>query len=83
MHRLAIRDLDGLPPGYGSNLRDLGRWYDESNAYFRFVFRHRPNYVAVDVDDPESLRALARRCGAPNYVWSAANVGRYNHSSTA
>jgi len=72
--RLTARDVEGLPPGRGAATDELLEWYAGVNAYLRFAFRWRPNYAHVDVDDPRSLRALAARCGAAGYRFSALNA---------
>lgn len=76
--RLAQRDLEGLPRGVGRNETELAEWYLGANAYLRFAFAHRRNYVRVDVDNPASLRNLEAFCGAdartPPYKWTAINA---------
>ena len=71
--RLAVRDVEGLPPGRGRTEEELARWYAGTNAYLQFAFRWRPNYVRVNVDDRDSLAALAALCGADGYNFTALN----------
>ena len=78
--RLRTRDIEGLPPGHPRNDKELGRWYEDSNAYFAFVFRHRANYALIDVDNPASLRELTTRCNA-SYTFVPKNAGRYAHAT--
>ena len=72
--RLSTRDLEGLPPGRGRTAEELARWYEGVNAYLRFAFTDRPNYIRVNVDDNVSLAGLARFCGREGHVFVAANV---------
>ena len=72
--RLAVPDVEGLPPGRGAADDELAAWYAGLNAYLRFAFRWRPNYARVDVDDPRSLQALAARCGAKDYSFKHLNA---------
>ena len=72
--RLSTRDLEGLPPGRGRTAEELARWYEGVNAYLRFAFTDRPNYIRVNVDDNVSLAGLARFCGREDHLFAAANV---------
>ncbi len=78
--RIAQRDLEGLPRGVGTRDADLGDWYEGVNSYLRFAFAHRPNYIAVDVDNAGSLRALEDYCGttATPYNWTVVNANHAN-----
>jgi hypothetical protein len=76
--RLTTRDMDGLPAGRGGTSTELGEWYEGVNAYLRFAFRWRSNYVRVNVDNVDSLQALFSVCGlSPNsYDFGHENANR-------
>ena len=66
--RYTTRDVVGLPEGRGGSESDLVAWYDNANAYIGFVFLNRPNYVRVNVDQPDTLQRLARVCGVQDVL---------------
>ena len=67
--RLARRDIDGLPPGIGGNPKDLAAWYEGYNAYVKFFFAHRHNFLLINASSPDSLSALYDFCGDRKRVY--------------
>jgi len=61
-HRLVTKDFEGKPAGIGRRAEDMLAWYRGTSDYIQWSFRHRRDFIVVNVSDPSSLEALFDKC---------------------
>ena len=60
--RLVARELEGKPAGIGRRAEDMLAWYRGTIEYFRWSFRHRRDFIVVNISDLSSLESLYDKC---------------------
>lgn len=76
--RIATRQTPGYPPGARPTDHELAEWYRGFNTAVHFFFHGRPNYVHVNMSEPNTTEALLRRTCKLNETHRGASLKRAN-----
>ena len=81
--RLVAKDLEGKPAGIGRRAEDLLAWYRGVSSYVQWSFRHRRDFIVVNVSDPMSLEALFDKCNDSRRYFPMVDPRRHTVDSRA
>jgi hypothetical protein len=79
--RLEQSDIPGLPRGYGTKAQHLVQWIDAHCEAARLVFKDDPNFLELDILDPEAPEKLGAAIKTPILWWGQSNVNRRQPSA--
>ena len=74
--RLPARDVPGMPAGYGRDHGQMTRWIAGHYVTLATYFRNDPDYLELQVGDPNSQENLAQFVGFEIPWWGRANANR-------
>lgn len=74
--RLPSSTVPGLPIGYGKTADHQMLWIDGHYEALKHWFRNDPDYLELDVADPEAQRKVSTFLGCDLPWWGKANVNR-------
>ena len=64
--RLVAKEIEGKPAGVGHRDEDLLNWYRGTSDYVEWSFRHRHDFVKVNISNSSTFEALYRQCNDSN-----------------
>ena len=74
--RLPASTVPGLPIGYGKTRDQQMRWIDGHYEALKHWFREDPDYLEIDVADPQAQAKISAHLGRDLPWWGKANVNR-------
>lgn len=74
--RIPASHIPGLPPGWGGTTEQQVKWIDGHYANLRHWFRADPDFLELDVADPDAQARVSAHIGRDLPWWGQANVNR-------